>query len=121
MRQDPGEAKATIQMGGHDLVLAARAPEADRAMRRVGNRLRLGLRKWLRQSKQLELFRFRQRWGDKHHEFECVGGPFDGQVKPCHPRGRYCVRGGYYQPDPRDARMHYYALTPESSWRWSDE
>jgi hypothetical protein len=85
-------------------------------MRRIGNRLQLALRKWKRTALQMELFHFRVRWGRKFGEYECVGGPLDGQVRKCDPRSLLPADHGYYEFDAGDCRLHYRTGARISSW-----
>ena len=77
-------------------------------MKRVGSRIQLAIRKWKRVQRQLELFRFRCRWAQKFGEYECVGGPFDGDYRPCASGSRYYTSGGFYEVDAGDARLHFH-------------
>lgn len=76
-------------------------------MRRIGNRLQLAILRWKRDARRLELFRFRQRWAKKFGEYECVGGPFDGQI--CRPPLPYTPVRGCYELETSDCRLHYRA------------
>jgi hypothetical protein len=79
-----------------------------RDMRRIGNRLQLALARWKRESRKLELFRFRQRMAKKFGEYECVGGPLDGTMRTCRATGRYILASGYYEIKQRDCRLHFH-------------
>lgn len=87
--------------------------------RRIGNRLQLAVKKWLRTNRKLELFRFRKRWARKFSEYECVGGPLDGLFRKCRPPSVVISIGGYYSIDHRDCQLHFHVTAPVSS-EWMD-
>lgn len=93
-----------------------------RGKRRIGNRLQLAIARWRRVGQQLELLRFRQRWARKFSEYECVGGPHDGQIRNCWQTNVVPVPGGYYSFDHTDCRLHFHAR-PAEAWakHWSGQ
>lgn len=85
--------------------------------RRIGNRLPLALVKWIRNARRLELWRFRAKWARKFNEYECVGGPLDGAIRPCNPCSVYFSIGGHYKIDRGDMRLHFVDDHNIPSWK----
>jgi hypothetical protein len=62
--------------------------------------------------------RFREQWARDRSEFECVGGPLDGEVVPASSSLSVYVKGGVYEHG-ADYRLYYQQLA--ASWKESDQ
>ena len=77
----------------------------------------ISLRKMIRLAKQTRLRIYRQERARTNGEYECVGGPLDGEVIKWFPRTPYYMVHGVYR-EGLDYRLHYYALSPDpAGWK----
>lgn len=89
--------------------------------RRVGSRIQLAVKRWIREGKKARLFKFRQDWAREFHEYECTGGPLDGLQRTCGIHSVVVAPGGYYEIDRGDCRLHYRTGARITSRQWSRE